>query len=777
MLTIDGTTIGRPNVAYQFRALATDADGDSIQYQFSWGDGSPAEWSQSVPSDSPVTRAHAWSGDGNYAVRVKARDTKQAESHTPATLQVEVSASANSAPSKPTLTGKSTIRPGDSLSVTAVSTDPDEDLVSYMFTWGDTGQVSWTPFYASGTPVTRTWVYADSGLQSVRVRAKDDKGGESEWSDTLRIQVSPFIPDVPQTPEGPDSGYKHVPYIFSTSSSSPLGDSIWYQFSEGSGYWMGPYRSGARCSTYIEFERSGSLVIRARASVRGVFVSDWSGGHGIAIANRVPEVPVFLSGPDSTKTHILCNFEAGAADPDSDRVFIRFEWGDGDTSTWNGYGVVDDTHRWRTPGSFMVRAQAKDEEGALSAWSPERSIAVNNTSPYAPQISQEEPWIIGVGQPRACSAYVADPNGDSVQCRFAWGDGDTSSWSMLVPSEGAIYDTHSWLTAGTYTIRAQARDQYGATSQWGDSAVLQVVDFPYRVVDSIALRGHPCGVAVLSTGDYMYVGNGDTTISKIRTSNHTLVKTIPLAKPAMWLSAPPAGDYVYASDGGDGYVSALRTSDDSVVWQTNVTPSPMRVAVSPSGQYVYAACNYVLHGRFEVLDAASGAGVTRVDIPSAYGVAVHPSGDYVYVTSAWGSQEIDGVYVIRTGTWQIEDTIRVGKTPHGLAISPTGDYLYVANYGDSTVSVIETSSRTVVGTIPVSTLANGPEDLALTPDGAYLYVTNSHTDDVAVASTSSKQVVARVSVSNSPAGVAMSQDGRFVYVVQKDYPGLAIIGF
>jgi YVTN family beta-propeller protein len=203
----------------------------------------------------------------------------------------------------------------------------------------------------------------------------------------------------------------------------------------------------------------------------------------------------------------------------------------------------------------------------------------------------------------------------------------------------------------------------------------------------------------------------------------------------------------------------------------------MRVAVSPSGQYVYAACNYVLHGRFEVLDAASGAGVTRVDIPSAYGVAVHPSGDYVYVTSAWGSQEIDGVYVIRTGTWQIEDTIRVGKTPHGLAISPTGDYLYVANYGDSTVSVIETSSRTVVGTIPVSTLANGPEDLALTPDGAYLYVTNSHTDDVAVASTSSKQVVARVSVSNSPAGVAMSQDGRFVYVVQKDYPGLAIIGF
>jgi YVTN family beta-propeller protein len=775
MLTIEGTTVGRPNVAYQFRALATDADGDSLQYQFSWGDGSPAEWSQTVPSDSPMTQAHTWSGQGNYTIRVKARDTKQAESRIPATLQVEVSASANSSPSKPALTGKGTIRPGDSLSVTAGSTDPDEDLVSYMFTWGDTGQVSWTPFYTSGTAVTRIWVYADSGLQSVRVRAKDDKGGESEWSDTLRIQVSPFIPDMPETPTGPDSGLKRILYVFSTSSSSPLGDSIYYQFNEGSSNWLGPFPSGARCSTYMEFDWSGSHAIRARASVRGVFASDWSEGHVILIANRAPEVPVFLSGPDSTTTRMLCGFRSSAADPDSDRVSIRFDWGDGDTSPWKGYADVYDTHRWRTPGSFVVRTQARDEEGVASLWSPGRTIDVKNTSPNAPSMWQEDPWFIGVEQPRACTAYVVDPDEDSVQCRFAWGDGDTSSWSTYEPSGRSTNDEHSWRMPGTCTIRAQARDQFGALSGWSDSVLLHVVDFPYRVVDSISLRGYPKGIAVLPTGDYAYVGNGDATISKILVSSNSLVATIPLAKKAQWLAASPGGDYVYASD-GDGYVSALRTADDSIVWTAGTGLYPRRVAVSPNGQYVYVACNNEPYGMLFVMNATTGSEVTRLFMPAPYGVVAHPSGDYVYVTCPSSSPEIEGVYVVRNGTWVVEDTIRVGKTPHGLALSATGDYLYVANHGNSTVSVVETSTRTVVDTIQVSTHANGPEDLALTPDGAYLYVTDTWVD-VAVASTSSKKVVAQVVVGNSPYGIAMTPDGRFVYVVQNFYPGLAIIGF
>src|SRR5262245_27774908 len=52
-------------------------------------------------------------------------------------------------------------------------------------------------------------------------------------------------------------------------------------------------------------------------------------------------------------------------------------------------------------------------------------------------------------------------------------------------------------------------------------------------------------------------------------------------------------------------------------------------------------------------------------------------------------------------------TIPVGTRPAGLAVSPDGNQVYVANWGDSTISVVDISSSTVIGTIPVA----GPRPL------------------------------------------------------------------
>ena len=62
----------------------------------------------------------------------------------------------------------------------------------------------------------------------------------------------------------------------------------------------------------------------------------------------------------------------------------------------------------------------------------------------------------------------------------------------------------------------------------------------------------------------------------------------------------------------------------------------------------------------------------------------------------------------------------------GLALAAcpaeAAPFLYVANSGDSTVSVIDTATNTVVGfLIPVGNL---PYGVAITPDGTKVYVTN-----------------------------------------------------
>jgi YVTN family beta-propeller protein len=43
--------------------------------------------------------------------------------------------------------------------------------------------------------------------------------------------------------------------------------------------------------------------------------------------------------------------------------------------------------------------------------------------------------------------------------------------------------------------------------------------------------------------------------------------------------------------------------------------------------------------------------------------------------------------------------IEVGGTPEGIDITPDGQHVYVANWGDGSVSVIDTDSLQVVDTI------------------------------------------------------------------------------
>jgi len=95
----------------------------------------------------------------------------------------------NHPPTVPAVTGRSLARPGDTVRLTAVSTDQDDDLISYLFAWGDTSSTGWSADYPSGVTVTRGHVYAESGKYIVRVRAKDERDAESNWSDTVVLTV------------------------------------------------------------------------------------------------------------------------------------------------------------------------------------------------------------------------------------------------------------------------------------------------------------------------------------------------------------------------------------------------------------------------------------------------------------------------------------------------------------------------------------------------------------------------------------------------------------
>ncbi|QYL20729.1 Ig-like domain-containing protein [Mycolicibacterium diernhoferi] len=128
-------------------------------------------------------------------------------------------------------------------------------------------------------------------------------------------------------------------------------------------------------------------------------------------------------------------------------------------------------------------------------------------------------------------------------------------------------------------------------------------------------------------------------------------------------------------------------------------------------------------------------------------------------------------------------TITVGSMPRGVVVSPDGKRVYVANY-DGTVSVINAITNTTVGEpIPVGSyptnvvVGSHPIGLAVSPDGKRVYVANSAGGTVAVINTATNAVIAgaRTDIASQQHDVAVSPDGKRVYVTSRNYSTLSVM--
>lgn len=94
-----GPSQGKAGVNYTFSTSTTDPDGDSIYYQWNWGDEMSA-WFGPYPSGQVVNATHKWQTVGDYFIMVNAKDSQQLESgwsnpamiHIVALPQIEIGA-------------------------------------------------------------------------------------------------------------------------------------------------------------------------------------------------------------------------------------------------------------------------------------------------------------------------------------------------------------------------------------------------------------------------------------------------------------------------------------------------------------------------------------------------------------------------------------------------------------------------------------------------------------------------------------------------------------
>lgn len=94
----------------------------------------------------------------------------------------------NDSPNDPVITGTPNGSIDEVYTYTFVATDPDNNPLSYLIDWGDGTSTDWTREYASGERVKKDHFWSEQGRYTIRGKAKDVLGEESDWS-TLSVTM------------------------------------------------------------------------------------------------------------------------------------------------------------------------------------------------------------------------------------------------------------------------------------------------------------------------------------------------------------------------------------------------------------------------------------------------------------------------------------------------------------------------------------------------------------------------------------------------------------
>jgi outer membrane protein assembly factor BamB len=87
----------------------------------------------------------------------------------------------DTAPTLPTITGMEGGKVRHKYDYTIVSSDPEDDNISYYIDWGDGKTTDWIGPYDSGEEIIQSHLWLVKGTYEVKVKARDGHGMESDW--------------------------------------------------------------------------------------------------------------------------------------------------------------------------------------------------------------------------------------------------------------------------------------------------------------------------------------------------------------------------------------------------------------------------------------------------------------------------------------------------------------------------------------------------------------------------------------------------------------------
>ena len=193
-------------------------------------------------------------------------------------------------PSKPS--GTSSGQTGTSYAYSTSATDPDNDQIKYIFDWGDGNSIT-TYYVDSDLSASDSHSWTNPGSYIVKVKAVDDGGMESGWSEGLTVTITtPNVqPNTPSKPSGTSSGQIGTSYTYRASAIDPNNDQVRYTFDWGDGNSITTdyVDSGLSASASHSWTDPGSYIVKVTAVDDGGMESGWSEELTVTITTNPTE--------------------------------------------------------------------------------------------------------------------------------------------------------------------------------------------------------------------------------------------------------------------------------------------------------------------------------------------------------------------------------------------------------------------------------------------------------------------------------------------------------
>jgi len=404
----------------QFTDQSTDSDGTIVSWAWNFGDGGTST------SRNPT---HTYGSAGTYTVSLTVTDNDGLTATCSQAVKVLCPpvCGFTFSPAQP--------KAGQQVQFTDRSTDSDGTVVSWSWSFGD-GRTS--------TTKNPTHSYSGAGSYTVTLTVTDNDGLTSTCQQT--VQVAALVPPTCGFSFSPSKPLVGQSVQFTDQSSDPDGAiASWaWNFGDGSS-------STAQNPTH-PYASYGTYTVSLTVTDNDGLTSQCS--QNIEVVNPdEPPVCGFTFSPEQPKVGEQVQFTDQSTDSDGSIVSWGWNFGDGGTSS-----AKNPTHAYASYGTYTVSLTVTDNDGLTATCSQAVKVLSPPICGFTFSPAKPKP-----GQQVQFTDQSTDSDGTVVSWSWSFGEGGTSTTKN---------PTHTYGSAGTYTVKQTVTDNDGLTATCSQDVVV-----------------------------------------------------------------------------------------------------------------------------------------------------------------------------------------------------------------------------------------------------------------------------------------------------------------